>query len=84
MNAQLREVLSENGTLSTGRVASILALVSVIIWVSYIVIKTNVIPGLGDCTLFITTPYAASKAATAVQSFSKKPVQDNGIKKAVK
>jgi hypothetical protein len=69
----LREIHSEpgpNGTLSWGRCASSLSLVSGIIWVSHILVHTHGLPALDGVTAFTLAPYASNKITTAAQSFS--------------
>jgi hypothetical protein len=69
----LREVHSEpgaSGTLSWGRCASSLSLISGIIWVSHILIHTHGLPALDGITAFGLAPYASNKVAAATQSFS--------------
>jgi hypothetical protein len=58
-----------DGTASFGRVGSFIALVVAIAWVSYLVYHNHMLPGLGDTSLFIGTPYALNKTAQAVSSF---------------
>jgi hypothetical protein len=69
----IREILSDGDTLSWGRVGSLMALIAVAFWGTIIVLKTHTFPPLDGATAFVTGPYIASKAATAVQSFSGKP-----------
>lgn len=69
----LREILSEpgpNGSLSWGRVASSVALVASIIWVSKEIILTGHLPPMEGVTGFMISPYMANKATNAVQAFS--------------
>lgn len=71
-----REVLSEpgpEGTLSWGRVAASLSLLSAIVWITKIVLHTHALPDLMGASGFAVAPYAANRAATAVQAFSKNP-----------
>ena len=70
----LREMLTDTGPdagLSYGRIGSLVALLFTLIWVSYLVLKNGALPSLDGATGFVTAPYIASKAAGAVQSFSK-------------
>ena len=68
-----REILSEpnGGTLSWGRVASSIALIAAIIWITKIVLFTHALPALDGASGFIVAPYASNKITTAVQSFGK-------------
>ena len=68
-----REVHSENGTLSWGRVAASFSFVATVVWVSKVVFQTHAIPDLAGPSLFTVGPYAAAKASSAVQSFSPNP-----------
>ena len=64
-------IFSESdGTASFGRVGSFVALLAVICWVTFFLIHNHAMPGLGDSSVFIGTPYALNKTAQAVQSFS--------------
>lgn len=58
-----------DGTASFGRVGSFICLVVVIIWVSFLVWHNRTLPGLGDTSVFIGTPYGLNKLATAVGNF---------------
>jgi hypothetical protein len=78
MKAILREILSDGDTLSWGRVGSLGALIAVVWWGSIIVFKTHSMPPLDGATAFVTGPYVASKAATAVQAFSRNPSERDG------
>ena len=66
----IREIMSEpnGGTLSWGRVASTLALVAAIAWVSKIVLHTHTLPAVDGISAFVVAPSASNKVATAVQS----------------
>lgn len=69
----LREVMSEpgpNGTLSWGRIASTLALLAAIGWVTWILHKTGGLPALDGLTAFVLGPYGANKIATAAQAIA--------------
>lgn len=72
----IREIFSEpnGGGLSWGRVASGVALVAAIVWVTRILILTHGLPALDGITGFVIAPYTANKVGTAVQSFSQNPV----------
>ena len=73
----LHELFSEpgaNGTLSWGRVASAVALVGGIVWISHIVYVLHTLPAFDGITAFVLAPYAANKAGSAVQAFSNNPV----------
>jgi len=73
----VRELFSEpgpTGTLSWGRVASAIALVASLFWVTHIVLLTHVLPSLSSVTGMIVGPYAANKAGAAVQAHSDNPV----------
>lgn len=77
-----RELFSEpgpNGTLSWGRVASAVALVASVTWVSRILIHTGALPSLASITGFVTAPYASGKVGSAVQSFTDHPTTDNSV-----
>jgi hypothetical protein len=71
----LREVMSEpGGQLSWGRVASSIALLAAIAWVSRIIYLSHGIPSLDGITTFVLAPYGTNKAITAVQAYSSNPV----------
>jgi hypothetical protein len=73
----LREVMSEpgaTGTLSWGRVASSVALVAAIAWVTHMVLITRAIPPLDGVITFTMAPYGNNKVVTAAQSFGNNPV----------
>ena len=70
----IKEIMSEPApvnTLSWGRIASSVALLAVIVWVSYLVLKNHQLPALAEAAGFISAPYASNKITTAIQSFSK-------------
>lgn len=72
----LYEIFSEPGQasqLSWGRVASGVALLGAVIWISKIVFQTHTLPAFDGITAFVLAPYASNKAATAVQTFANKP-----------
>lgn len=50
--AFLREALSEGGQGSCSRMTSLAMVLSAIIWVSYVVIRTHVIPDMGGPTMW--------------------------------
>jgi len=73
----MHELFSEpgaTGTLSWGRVASAVALVGGVLWVSHIVYTLHSLPAFDGLTAFVLAPYAANKAGSAVQAFSSNPV----------
>ncbi len=72
----VREIMSEpnGGTLSWGRVASSVALVAAIVWITRVLILTHSIPALDGITGFVLGPYGANKVVTAAQAFSSSPV----------
>ncbi len=72
----VREIMSEpnGGGLSWGRVASSVALVAGIVWVSRILILTHGLPALDGITAFVLGPYTSNKVGAAVQSFSQNPI----------
>lgn len=72
MKKIFREIFNDpaSNTLSWGRVASSVALLAGIAWVSRIVMHTHSLPALDGITGFILGPYAANKVTTAIQSFS--------------
>lgn len=73
MKKIFREIFSEpSGMLSWGRVASAIALVAGLGWVTHIVISTHSLPALDGITAFVLGPYGANKVATAVQAFAGK------------
>jgi hypothetical protein len=75
--AIVREILSEpgpGGTLSWGRVAATVSLLTGIVWVTKIVLHTHTLPDLMGVSGFVTAPYAVAKASAAAQSFSNNPV----------
>lgn len=60
----IKSVLSESdGTGSWSRVSCAIQLVAVIVWVSYLVVKTHVLPDLGSATIFCTAAYLGNKAS---------------------
>jgi hypothetical protein len=68
----VRETLDEPGTgiLSWGRVASSIALIASIVWVTKVLLLTGHLPPMDGITGYVIGPYTANKAATAVSSFS--------------
>jgi hypothetical protein len=75
MKIAIRELFSEpgaNGTLSWGRVASAVALLGALVWVSKIVFQTHTLPAFDGITAFVLAPYGANKVATAAQAFAQK------------
>lgn len=64
----LKELFSDSGKVSFGRVSSSIALICSCCWVSYVVYKTVAIPELGGVALFIGTLYALSKAGETVKA----------------
>lgn len=63
----IRSIFSESdGEGSWARVASFMALISVIGWVTFLVLKNHAVPPLGDLTVFISTPYAINKVHDGV------------------
>lgn len=50
----LKEVLSENGTGSYSRYTGFMVVLSVIVWVSFVVFKTHIIPDLTNPGIFMT------------------------------
>lgn len=73
----IRELFSEPGpagTLSWGRVASAIALVASLCWITHIVLHTHALPDMTSTTALIVGPYATNKVGSAVQSFSSNPV----------
>lgn len=69
-----RELFSESGAgfISWGRVASTVALIAGIAWVTHIVWTTKTLPALDGVTAFGVGPYAANKVAAATQAFANK------------
>jgi hypothetical protein len=75
MNKLVKEIFSEpTGTLSWGRIASSVALVAAVAWVTRLVLVTHALPDLSGITGFVIGPYGVNKVATAMQSFSNNPV----------
>ena len=73
----VREIMSEpnGGGLSWGRVASSVALLAAITWVTRVLLMSHAMPGdLSGITGFVVAPYTGSAMKTAVQSFSQNPV----------
>jgi hypothetical protein len=73
----IHELFSEpgpNGTVSWGRVASAIALVGAMVWITHIVLTLHSLPGFDGVTAFVLAPYAANKTAATVQAFSQNPV----------
>lgn len=58
----IKNMFSSNSTASFGRVGSLIALLSSIVWVSWVVYNKQAIPDLGGVSLFIGTLYGLSKA----------------------
>jgi hypothetical protein len=78
----VREIFSEpgpNGTLSWGRIASSVALLAAIVWVSRILFLTHGLPALDGVTGFVLGPYGANKIGAAAQSFSQNPVTQSVV-----
>ena len=73
----MHELFSEpgaNGTMSWGRMASALALLGAIVWISRIVFLTHQLPAFDGITAFVLAPYGTNKVITAAQAFSGNPV----------
>lgn len=68
-----REIHSENGVLSWGRVAATFSTLAAFVWVTKQVWHTGTMPDLGGPSLFSVAPYAAARAAATAQSFSNNP-----------
>lgn len=66
----LKDLFSNSSKASFGRIGAFIALVASIVWVSWVVYHTNVIPDLGGPSLFIGTLYGLSKAGDTAQAFS--------------
>jgi len=65
----IREALSENDKGSYSRLSGLIAVVSSVGWVTYVVIKTKALPDFGGVTVFITganAAYAANQAKHVV------------------
>ena len=76
----VREIHSEpgpNGTLSWGRCASTGTLIATLVFIGAVVFRTHALPDLAGASGFAVAPFAASRIATAVQSFSANPVSPN-------
>jgi hypothetical protein len=72
----VREIMSEpTGQLSWGRVASSIALLASLSWVSYLLLKTRSLPSLDGITAFALSFYGSNKVTTAIEKFSSKSVQ---------
>lgn len=57
-----KSVFSEaDGTGSWSRVQSAIALVAVLSWVTYLVIKTKALPDLTSATIFVSGSYVANR-----------------------
>ncbi len=67
MRTFLRQLFSESGEASFGRVASCVALTCSCLWVSYIVWRTRALPGLEGIAVFISSFYGLGKAGETVQ-----------------
>lgn len=64
-------------TLSWGRCASSVALISAISFIGYSVVHNHVLPSAWtDIGGFIIAPYTASKAGTTIQAFANKDKTD--------
>ena len=67
MRKFLKNLFSESGEVSFGRIGAYHALVAALVWVSYVVFTTKVIPDLGGISLFIGTLYGLSKGLGAIK-----------------
>ncbi len=71
----LREIHSEPGpvgTLSWGRVACSISLLSTIAWITHILWHTHGLPSLTEPSMFALAPYGVNKSLTTIQNvFSK-------------
>lgn len=67
---KIEAIHSDSGVLSWGRCSGTVALVSIMGLVTYLVLKNHTLPDLSGATAMFTAPYIASKAGSAVQSFS--------------
>lgn len=77
MRKVLREMFTDKGVFSFGRIGAAIALHVSIIWVSWVVYKTNAIPDLSGISLFISSLYLISKGLSVAQSYRS---QTNAIK----
>ena len=75
----LRSVFSESdGTGSWSRIASCVALIAVVGWVTYIIVSTKAIPSLDGPISFIAAPYAINLTHNGLTTIFSK--QDNSGK----
>jgi hypothetical protein len=63
----VHQLFSESGEASFSRLGSFVALLFGCAWISYLVWKTRVLPGLDGLALFITGLYGLGKAGETVQ-----------------
>jgi hypothetical protein len=59
-----------DGTASWGHIGSTVALLAVVGWISYLIFKTHVMPGLGDSAVFVGTPFTIGKAASTINQWA--------------
>ena len=71
MKAFVSHLFSESGEASFSRVGSFLALIFSLGWLTYIVWKTQAIPGLEGLTLFIGSLYGVGKVGETIQRVMK-------------
>lgn len=67
MKSYLSHLFSESDEASFSRVGSFLALIFSLGWLSYIVWKTRVVPGLDGVTFFVGSLYGLGKVGQTIQ-----------------
>lgn len=67
MTGFFKQLFSDSGEASFGRVGSGIALLCSCAWVSYIVMTTHALPGFESLTFFIAGPYGLGKAGETFQ-----------------
>lgn len=67
MKAYLSHLFSESDEASFSRVGSFLALIFSLGWLTYIVWKTRVVPGLDGVTFFVGSLYGLGKVGQTIQ-----------------
>lgn len=73
MASFFREVLSDDGVGSFGRTGSMISLLAAIGWVTFLVIKTHMIPSLEGPIAFLSAPYLITKASSTITGLKTPP-----------
>jgi len=69
MKKFLQQLFSESGEASFARLGAFIALAFACGWITYLVLRTHVLPSLEGLTLFIGALYGLSKANETLQRF---------------